>query len=296
MTTIPTSGAFLRAFAGSSMTAGTRHVAEVIAAAISYDGKYRGAPKGHAAFTMAELQEATGLAARTIHAALQDLASLFGLVILRRHRQRHFFRFTRVSGQAIRPDAGRTDEDREAPPDAAVTGSQLPITPYIEEQKNNDCSVKVKIREGESVWRTPWASIIDRFKRGTPAETVDTQFLWTGFCGLNRRNGHEQVPLRFLIGFLKKYPQKRPAWTPPAPTTPAPAAPKASRESLKLVELARPAPFENRHFHQSDLQRRIGADAYEARVEDMMDRYACARFQAVLAVHGEAVKHGEIGR
>lgn len=305
MTNIPTSGAFLRAFAGSSMTAGTRHVAEVIAGHISYDGKYRDAPKGHAAFTMAELRELTRLAPRTILAALNELAQLFGLIVTRRHHQRHFFRFTRIEGCAPLPgphvdaEAGSSVTcPQGAEGNHRVTGNQLPTSPYIEEQGNNDCLVKVRIEEGESVWRTPWASIIERFKRGTHAENMDTQYLWAGFCGLNRRNGREQVPLRFLIGFLKKYPKKRTDWTAVRPA----AAPPPSRAATidpatrLLVELTRPAPYENRYFHKAGLQRGIGADRYEARVTAMMGRFACGRFQAELAVHGEAVSRGEIDR
>lgn len=300
MTTIPTSGAFLRAFAGASMTAGTRHVATVIASAISYDGKYRGAPRGHAAFTMNEIEEITGLAARTIRAALTELSELFGLVIIRRHHQRHFFRFTRIATSrnetVQRPSPDASNAVDEPASSAGVTGSEMPVTPYREEKKNNNCSVKVKIKDGESVYRTPWASIIDRFKRGTPAEKVDTQFLWNGFCGLNRRNGHESVPLRYLIGFLSKYPDRKQAFAAKSGPEPATMAPtrQVKPGARRVIEMASPAPFQNRHFHKSDLQRRIGKDGYETRVTAIMDRFDASRFSAELAVHGEAVRCGEI--
>lgn len=300
MTTIPTSGAFLRAFAGASMTAGTRHVATVIASAISYDGKYRGAPRGHAAFTMNEIEAITGLAARTIRTALTELSEMFGLVIVRRHHQRHFFRFTRLvigRDENVTSPAQDASEAVDDPASSAgVTGSQLPVTPYIEEKKNNNCSVKVKIKDSESVYRTPWASIIDRFKRGTPAEKVDTQFLWNGFCGLNRRNGNDSVPLRFLIGFLSKYPGRKQEFT--AKSSPEPAAAASTKQvergARRVIEMASPAPFQNRHFHKSDLQRRIGEDGYETRVTAIMHRFGARRFSAELAVHGEAVRCGEI--
>lgn len=305
MTGIPTSGALMRAFASTTMTPGTRHVAEAIAGHISYDGKYRDAPKGHAAFTMAELRELTRLAPRTILTALKELAQLFGLVVTRRHHQRHFFRFTRIEGCGPLPDC-HSDPQPEAAEThprgvdgaAEVTGNQLPTSPYIEEQGNNDYLVRVRIRESENVWRTPWASVIERFKRGTPAENMDTQYLWSGFCGLNRRNGREQVPLRFLIGFLKKYPKKPAAWTKSKPAAPPPQPKPAAIDPAirSLVKLASPAPYENRYFHKADLQRHIGAGPYEDRVRAMMTRFACARFQAELAVHGEAVRHGEITR
>ena len=295
MTRIPTSGAFLRAFAGSSMTPGTRHVAEVIASSISYDGKYRGAPKGHAAFTMGELQKLTGLAARTIQIALKELAQLFGLTILKRHHKRHFFRFTRITET---PQTHRTDSEVPEVAQDEQTRTQLRVPPYIEEQRNNNCSPKVKIKEGVSVYQTPWATFIDRFKQGTPAEQVDTQFLWNGFCGLNRRNGHESVPLRFLIGFLSKYPRKKQGSSPNPTEISAPPAPSrtVTPDQRRLIEMAQAAPFANRHFHKSALQSAIGMDAYEARVERMTNRYRASRFSAELAVHGEAVTRGEIAR
>ena len=60
--------------------------------------------------------------------------------------------------------------------------------------------------------------------------------------------------------------------------------------------MARPAPFENRHWHKRDLIRRIGPAAYDERVEALIDRYGGTRFAAELAVHGRAVQAGEITR
>ena len=96
MTTIPTSGDMLRAFSRTPMAAASRHVAEVLAGHIAYKRGYRGAPRGFSAHTMQELQKATGLSERAVRDALTELARLFGLVMIRRHHQRHFFRFTRV--------------------------------------------------------------------------------------------------------------------------------------------------------------------------------------------------------
>ena len=45
-----------------------------------------------------------------------------------------------------------------------------------------------------------------------------------------------------------------------------------------------------------DLIRRIGQPAYEARVAALIERYGGGRFAAELAVHGQAVRAGEITR
>lgn len=306
MTTIPTSGDFLRAFSRTSMAAATRHIAEVLAGEISYDGCWRGAPTGHSAFTMAELQQATGLSARSVRDALVDLARLFGLTIIRRHHQRHLFRFTRISGsctgRATKIGADELERSRaaEGGEGRGVTGNLSPVTPYIEHKRNN-LSQKIEVDGEANVHRTPWADFIRRFRTGTPAEKVDVQYLWNGFCGLNQRNGRSRVPLAFLIGFLRKYPT-----TPqkPQPTVPVgqQAAPEARPTStadagaLALADMARPAPFGNRHWHKRDLIRRIGQTAYDERVDSLIERYGGNRFGAELAVHGQAVRAGEITR
>lgn len=305
MTTIPTSGDFLRAFSRTSMAAATRHIAEVLAGEMSYDGRWRGAPKGHSAFTMTELQEATGLSARSVRDALADLARLFGLTILRRHHQRHLFRFTRITGAGT---SRVLETEREEPVQSGkvegieegVTGSQVPVTPYIEHKRNN-LSQKIEVDGESNVYQTPWADFIRRFKTGTPAEKIDVQYLWKGFCGLNQRNGRSRVPLAFLLGFLRKYPTNPPKPQPTPPTEPQPAqairSPStAEGGALALAGMARAAPSENRHWHKRDLIRRIGEAAYNDRVEDLIDRYGGTRFAAELAVHGRAVQAGEITR
>lgn len=298
-TLIPTSGDFLRLFSRTPMAAATRHVAEVIAGHISYDGRFRGAPRGYSAWTMGELQRATGLSERSVRDALMDLARLFGLVVDRRHHQRHLFRFTHVEGTGaggVACDELAQDEAQDLP-SGGVTGSELPVTPYSKNKINNS-SQKIDVTGEANVHQTPWADLIRRFKQGTPAEKVDVQYLWTGFCGLNRRNGRERVPLAFLLGFLRKYPIKPPqapattAQERPSKLIPSPAPPDAA--AVILAGMAQPAPFNNRHWHKSALTGHIGQAAYEARVEALIGRHGCGRFTAELAVHGQAVRAGEI--
>lgn len=125
---------------------------------------------------------------------------------------------------------------------------------------------------------------------------MDTQFLWNGFYGLNRHNGHDSVPLRVLIVFLSKHPKQKRAFA--ARPVPELAVALLARpiglNERRVIKMARPAPFENRHFRQSDLQRRISSDAYEARVSALMERCQANWFAAELVVHGEAVRRGEI--
>lgn len=300
MTTIPTSGDMLRAFSRTPMAAASRHVAEVLAGHIAYKRGYRGAPRGFSAHTMQELQKATGLSERAVRDALTELARLFGLVMIRRHHQRHFFRFTRI--EIAQADELFDGEDAGDEPDlsAGVTGSPVPVTPYSKDNRINNLSQKIEVNSEANVHRTPWAEFIRRFKQGTPAEKMDVQYLWSGFCGLNRRNGREHVPLAWLIGFLRKYPTTPPqasATPPKAPqTAPIRQQTAADAGAITLADMARAAPFSNRQWHRSDLIRRIGQPAYEARVAALIERYGGGRFAAELAVHGQAVRAGEITR
>ncbi|MEO9778079.1 MAG: hypothetical protein ABJO75_23435 [Sedimentitalea sp.] len=93
---IPHSGDFMRLFARTPMTGAALRTANALAGYISYDGVFRGAPRGFAAFTMKELQIVTALSERAIRAALDELARLFGLTIQRRHHDRHLFTFSKV--------------------------------------------------------------------------------------------------------------------------------------------------------------------------------------------------------
>ena len=298
MTTIPTSGDILRAFSRTPMAAASRHVAEVLAGHIAYKRGFRGAPKGYSAWTMAELQHVTGLSERAVRDALTELARLFGLVMIRRHHQRHFFRFTRIAHDQTNDQFEGESDAVEPEARERVTGSGVPVTPYSKDNRINNLSEKIEVKGAANVHETPWADFIRRFKIGTPAEKMDTQYLWNGFCGLNRRNGRERVPLAFLIGFLRKYPTKPPQ----APATPPKDRPTpairpqvtADTGAIALADMARSAPFSNRQWHKSDLIRRIGQPAYDGRVAALIERYGGGRFAAELAVHGQAVRAGEI--
>lgn len=69
-----------------------------------------------------------------------------------------------------------------------------------------------------------------------------------------------------------------------------------TQEDLELHRLIAAAPSKNWRFHASDLRRLIGQPAYDTRVRDLVLRFTCPKFAAVLAVHGQAVLEGEIPR
>jgi hypothetical protein len=120
---------------------------------------------------------------------------------------------------------------------------------------------------------------------------MDTQFLWKGFHMLNARNDRAIAPLSWLVAFVRK---AKPTFqhTPKAPASAAPAT--VCTDPVQLM--ARPAPFANRAFHEGDLRRAIGSDAYEKRVAVIQSTHNTPRFTAQLAVHGQAVSTGIIDR
>jgi hypothetical protein len=292
---IPKSGDFMRLFARTPMTGAALRIANTLAGYISYDGKFRGAPCGFAAFTMKELQTITGISDRTIRSALDELAHLFGLTIERRHHDRHLFTFSKVYDA----DANAVPDEDLVPAETAdishekrVTGSQPPPSLYTRTKSNNDTTSTIQILNGAgSVYQTPFAAIIEDAKKGTEAAGMDTQFLWKGFHMLNVRHDRAIAPLSWLVAFVRK---AKPTF-PHKPQAPAPAAPPAvCTDPVQLM--ARPAPFANRLFHESDLRRAIGADAYEQRVTAIQSTYDVSRFAAQLAVHGQAVRAETIER
>ena len=123
---------------------------------------------------------------------------------------------------------------------------------------------------------------------------VDTQAIWERFVVFNKARGNTAVPAGFLLGFMRKWracpaaKQRYQARFDPVRHDPP--------QSPELVALIKAAPTANRHFHESDLCRKIGKLAYEERVQAKMARLGCLRFPAMLAVHGLAIRAGEISR
>ncbi|MBS1303267.1 hypothetical protein [Loktanella sp. SALINAS62] len=285
----------MRLFARTPMTGAALRIANTLAGYISYDGKFRGAPCGFAAFTMKELQTITGISDRSIRSALDELAHLFGLTIERRHHDRHLFTFSKVHGadvNAVRGEGLSPAENADISYEKRVTGSPPPPSLYTRTKSNNDTPSSIQILDwAGSVYQTPFAAIIEDAKKGTEAAGMDTQFLWKGFHMLNVRHDRAIAPLSWLVAFVRK---AKPTFQ-HKPKAPVPAAPPtACTDPVQLM--ARPAPFANRAFHESDLRRAIGPDAYEQRVAAIQSTYNAPRFAAQLAVHGQAVREGTIDR
>jgi hypothetical protein len=278
------------------MTGAARHIATTLAGYISYDGQFRGAPRGFAAFTMKELQTITGISERAIRTALDELACLFGLTIQRRHHDRHLFTFSSVYDA----DADAPDCEDLAPAEQAdvvhekqVTGSPVPPSLYIRTKRNNNTPSVIQISERPgSVHQTAFADIIEEAKKGTDAAGMDTQFLWNGFHMLNARNERSAAPLSWLVAFVRK---AKPTFR-QRPNSSQPAAVSVVVCTDPVRIMAHPAPFANRAFHESDLRRAIGSDAYEIKVAALLASYGGTRFAAQLAVLGQAVRDGTIDR
>jgi hypothetical protein len=98
------------------------------------------------------------------------------------------------------------------------------------------------------------------------------------------------VPAGYLLGFMRKW---RTVGAAPTRAEPSPVLDAAYAEVAALI---RHAPVKNWRFHERDLQRIIGREAYGERVRAMQARLGVNRFAAVLAVHGEAVIAAEIVR
>jgi hypothetical protein len=297
---MPQSGDYMRLFARTRMTGAATRIAIALAGHISYDGDYRGAPKGFAAFTMDELQNMTDLSRRTVCRALDELADLFGLAIHRRHHDRHLFNFSKLCDATL--DDGATPETEQkpsivtriikaaTPSPKQVMGHQSPTPLYTRTKSNNHTPSMIEILKGAgSVHETPFASVIETAKRGTGAEAMDAQFLWQGFHLLNSRNEHPAVPLSWLISFVRKAKPRYKAHQTKATVT---AKPPVSTDPVTLM--AKPARFENRAFHQRDLIKAIGANASENRIQQVVTQYGVTRFAAQRAVHGQAVSQRSI--
>jgi hypothetical protein len=147
---------------------------------------------------------------------------------------------------------------------------------------------KIDFGGTSNVHRTPWAAMIKAAKTALPCWNVDTQVIWDAFRTFNRAKGKDEVPAGYLLGFMRKW---RTAGTVVKPSKAEPVLDAASAEVAALI---RHAPVKNWRFHERDLQRIIGREAYDERVRAMQARLGVSRFAAALAVHGEAAREREI--
>ncbi len=272
-----TTGAILRRITETPLSVSAHKLATVILDGIAWKEGYNGLERGTAAFTLSCLAEKMGVSRQHLTQLLAELAAS-ALGLLRWKPNGKFapwlFRFGPVDNSELEPNLVSATDD----------------TSLSRESKNKMMFAgKIEIGAASNVHRTPWAEMIKAAKTALPCWNVDTQVIWEAFRTFNRAKGNENVPAGYLLGFMRKW---RNAGTPAARPKPERVLSPAEQEVAVLTRLA---PVKNWRFHERDLQRRIGREAYDARVSAVQERLGVNRFAAALAVHGEAVRTGEIG-
>jgi hypothetical protein len=273
-----TTGAILRRITETPLSTAAHKLATIILDGIAWKDGFNGLERGTAAFTLAQLTEKMGVSRQHLTVLLVELAAS-GLALVRWKPNGKFapwlFRFGR-------------QEDAEAPPDVVSASDDTSLS---KDSKNKTIFAgRIEICTGTNVYRTPWADLIKVAKTSLACWNVDTQAIWERFLAFNRARGNSSVPAGFLLGFMRKWriegnrsvQQQQGCGSP------------VSAGFARAVALSRPAPFHNRYFYQSELERQIGATAYERRISEMQMTLDVSRLAAMLAVHGEAVTSGEV--
>lgn len=278
-----TTGAILRRITETPLSTAAHKLATIILDGIAWKDGYNGLERGTAAFTLAHLAGKMGVSRQHLTALLVELAAS-GLALVRWKPNGKFapwlFRFGAHETVDLLPDVVSASGD----------------TSLSRDSKNKTIFAgRIEIDAGTNVYRTPWADLIKAAKASLACWNVDTQVIWERFLAFNRARGNAAVPAGFLLGFMRKW---RTTFSPSATVPVVEPAPEGSVDPRKqeLHALIRSAPSANRQFHASDLCRHIGQAAYTARVLDVVRRFGCPKFAAILAVHGLAVMAGEISR
>lgn len=269
-------GAILRRIAETPLSVSAHKLATLILDGIAWKDGYNGLERGTAAFTLGHLAERMGVSRQHLSLLLGELAAS-ALTLIRWKPNGRFapwlFRFGAV--------------DRSTPEADIVSATD--DTSLSRESKNNmTFAGNIEFGDTPNVHRTPWAAIIKAANAALPCRNVDTQFIWDAFRTFNRAKGKEEVPAGYLLGFTRKW---RTGGTVPARAEPEQILDPATAEVAALI---RHAPAKNWRFHERDLQRIIGREAYADRVRAMQARLRMSRFAAALAMHGEAVRAGKI--
>ncbi len=277
-----TTGAILRRITETPLSTAAHKLATIILDGIAWKDGYNGLERGTAAFTLAHLAEKMGVSRQHLTALLAELAAS-SLKLVRWKPNGKFapwlFRF-----------GGQDDADVQ-PDDVSGSGD----TSLYRESKNKTLFTgRIEICDESDVYHTPWADLIKAAKASLACWNIDTQVIWERFLAFNRSRRNTAVPAGFLLGFMRRWrtspdaPLKRDAYaTPTRASTP---------KDLERHRLISAAPSKNWQFHASDLCHLIGHAAYDARVSDVVRHFGCARFTAILVVHGRAVIAGEITR
>jgi hypothetical protein len=278
-----TTGAILRRITETPLSTAAHKLATIILDGIAWKDGYNGLERGTAAFTLAHLAEKMGVSRQHLTALLVEIAAS-NLALVRWKPNGKFapwlFRF-----------GGH--EDADALPDVVSASGDTSLS---RESKNKTIFAgKIEIGRVTNVYHTPWADLIKAAKVSLACWNIDPQAIWERFLAFNRARGNATVPAGFLLGFMRRWRSSSPRVATTLAATLAPQRSVEPREQ-ELHDQIRAAPSSNRQFHASDLCRLIGPAAYEARVVDVIRRFECPRFAAILAVHGRAVLAGEISR
>jgi hypothetical protein len=277
-----TTGAILRRITETPLSTSAHKLATIILDGIAWKDGYNGLERGTAAFTLAHLAEKMGVSRQHLTALLVELAAS-NLALVRWKPNGKFapwlFRFGSQHEPTVSRDLASTTDD---------------TTLYREDKNRTIFSGRIEIGAGTSVYLTSWADLIKAAKVSLACWNVDTQVIWERFLAFNRSRGNVAVPAGFLLGFMRNW-----RTSPGVSVRPQAKAGPISVTGPKEQELHRliaAAPSKNREFHARDLCRRIGQPAYDARVRDLVRRFTCPKFAAILAVHGQAVLRREISR
>jgi hypothetical protein len=275
-----TTGALLRRITRTDLSVSAHKLATLILDRIAWKDGYNGLPRGTAAFALSDLAARMAVSRQYLHSLLAELAASGLRLVRARLRGRRaiwLFRF------------GCVDEVAD---EVSATGDSVP---YREESHKTIFSGMIVLDCESAAWSERWLGMIDRAKAALPCRAMTSRHIWERFREFNRRKGKQAVPAGYLLGFMRRWRVDEKA----TPTTVAAAGPAPKRMRQPIPELQRLialAPIANRRFHQRDLIRQIGEDAYRRRVTEAAKRFDCGNFSAELAVHGMAVKAGEIGR
>lgn len=271
-----TTGAILRRITETPLSVSAHKLATLILDGIAWKDGYNGLERGTAAFTLGSLADKMGVSRQHLSLLLAELASsALGLLRWKPHGKfaPWLFRFGAVDNPAPEPDLVSAKDD----------------TSLSRDSKNKMMFAgKIEIGAVSNVHRTPWGDLINAAKAALPCWNVDTQVIWDAFRAFNRARGHEEVPAGYLLGFMRKWRRAGAHIARPGPTR------MFDAKYQEAADLIRLAPVNNWRFHERDLERLIGREAYEERVRAMQLRLQVNRFAAALALHGQAVKDGVI--
>lgn len=277
-----TTGAILRRITEADLSAASHKLATIILDGIAWKDGYNGLSRGTAAFTLAHLADKMGMSRQHLTALLAELAKST-LELVRWKPNGKFapwlFRFGGAENDAILPDVVSATDDTSL---------------YRDSKNKTIFAGKIEIDAKANVYHTPWAEMIKAAKSSLACWNVDTQAIWHRFMAFNRARGNAAVPAGFLLGFMRKW--RTSAGAAARPIAGAKLKRMLDPDEQELHRLIAAAPSKNREFHAADLCRLIGQAAYDARVLDIVRRFTCPRFAAILAVHGKAVLAGEISR